>query len=62
MTLQKNKIKFVLNSTKVLHGGIKSLMGAWRRKKGNRTINNNNKKNKNIFQKKSKKLKQIPEV
>lgn len=44
MTLQKNKIKFVFNSTKVLHGGIKSLMGAWRRKKGNRTINNNKKK------------------
>lgn len=61
MTLQKNKIKFVFNSTKVLHGGIKSLMGAWRRKKGNRTINNNKKKQKHI-PKKSKKLKQIPEV
>lgn len=62
MTLQKNKIKFVFNSTKVLHGGIKSLMGAWRRKKGNRTINNNKKKTKTYSKKKSKKLKQIPEV
>lgn len=54
MTLQKNKIKFVFNSTKVLHGGIKSLMGAWRRKKGNRTINNNKKKQKHIPKKKVK--------
>lgn len=53
MTLQKNKIKFVFNSTKVLHGGIKSLMGAWRRKKGNNN-KQQQKKNKNIFQKKVK--------
>lgn len=34
MTLQKNKIKFVFNSTNILHNGIKSLLGTWRRGKG----------------------------
>lgn len=33
-TLQKNKIKSVFNRTNVLHGGIKSVMGAWRGRKG----------------------------
>jgi len=34
-TLQKNKIKFGFNRTNVLHGGIKSIMGAWRGRKEN---------------------------
>lgn len=43
MTLQKNKIKFGFNRTNVFHGGIKSVMGAWRGRKGNRTKKNKKK-------------------